>query len=54
MVAMLALAPSGLGVVLAAGTGLVSYLVGREKPGAVADGYRRRLQDAERDWNALR
>lgn len=54
VVAMLTLAPSGAGTVLAAGAGFLSYFAGREKSGAVADEYRRRLQEAERDWNALR
>ena len=52
--AALALAPAGWGLVLAAGTGFLSYVVGKDKPSGVPDEYRRRLQDAERDWDALR
>jgi DNA-binding helix-hairpin-helix protein with protein kinase domain len=54
MGAALVLAPAGWGVVLAAGAGFLSYVVGKDKQGGVLDEYRRRLQDAERDWEALR
>lgn len=54
VVAALALAPAGMGIVLAVGAGILSYVVGKEKPGSVADEYQRRLQDAEQNWTALR
>ena len=52
--AALAFAPAGWGLVLAAGVGFLSYVVGKEKPGSVADEYLRRLHDAEQNWTALR
>lgn len=52
--AALAVAPAGWSVVLAAGAGFLSYMAGKDKQGSVPDEYRRRLQDAERDWGALR
>ncbi len=54
IVAALALVPSGLGVLLAGGTGLFAFIATKGQSSGVPDKFRRQLQDAEREWETLR